>query len=110
MLALALVQVSRAVERLLLDDIVPNLDDWVAADHQAFRRDVCYTEAVDVALRKHEESLTVIFNHFAGTEAGIGSKKQSSVMKLTDWVDMVCSRASLANMPNEHTTTHHHSR
>jgi hypothetical protein len=83
--------VSRAVERLLLQDIVTRVDPWVAEDHQGFRRHACYSEAVDTVLKRHEDSLVNIFTHFADTEGVVSGKraKEKTVLKLSEWINML---------------------
>ena len=80
--------VSKAVEKLLLVDVVPNVDPWISADHEGFRRHVCYTEAVDSVLLEHRDSLHNIFHHFADTE-GLNKAKEKKRLNLTEWLNMM---------------------
>lgn len=83
--------VSTALERLFTQDIAPHVDDFMGQDHQRFRREVGYTEAVDDVLAAHLASLANIFDAFAGTETGTlkEAKEQRGLMSFGEWLDFV---------------------
>ena len=83
--------VSKAVGRLITSDILPQLDPWIAIDHQSLRREICYTEPVDEILSEHRESLHHIFAFFATLEEAEGPEKQHKhlmLMSLQEWLSM----------------------
>ena len=55
------VDVSEAVHRMFSHDIDPQLDPKIFVEGNDFRRKYAYIEEVDVVLRKHEDSLRLIF-------------------------------------------------
>ena len=80
--------VSNAVDRLLTTDIAPRLEKWILWDTDGFRRDVCYTEAVDAALCEHKASVLNIIAFFSATEAE-QNKKERATMSLSEWINMM---------------------
>ena len=83
--------VSQAVDKLILEDLVPNIDDWIQADHRQFRREVCYSQDVDTVLASHKETIVNIFYHFADTEGSLSGQmaKEKKKMSLVEWSNML---------------------
>ena len=74
--------VSEAVHRLLMKDIVPKVDPSISASPDNFRRTQCYTKDVNAVLRKHETSLRHIF---AGVAGGGRSGQDATLVSLNEW-------------------------
>ena len=75
--------VSEAVYRLLSVDILSRAARVLGsvADVNNFRTRFCYLQSVDEALRRHEQSLRVIFR----ATTGRGPGKDSSLLSIQEW-------------------------
>ena len=76
--------VSEAVNRLLSVDILSRAARVLGSveDVNDFRTRFCYLQSVDEALRRHEQSLRVIF----GAITGRGPGKDSSLLSIQEWM------------------------
>ena len=77
--------VSDALSRLFTNDIEPHLDPEIFVPPDTFRREVCYTREVFLALGKHEMSLKVLFGSLAKVGHAVGSKKLGLLLTLSTW-------------------------
>ena len=81
---------SRALARLIDDDLLPRLDPWVTTDHQLVRQRVCYTEEVDDVLALHAMNLELLFKTFADTEGEhTRFKTLRKLLSLSEWLAMM---------------------
>ena len=80
--------VSGAIEHLLKMDVEPKLEAWILSDTDAFRRDVCYTEAVDAVLCEHESSLRNVLEFYYDSESR-EQKSERRTMSLDEWLTML---------------------
>ena len=80
---------SSALEKLLREDIAP----VVAAspelnNYNIFRERVCYTEPVDIVLKKHEVSLRALFTVTAAPP-DVKSKKVGPLLQFATWYALI---------------------
>lgn len=68
-------------------DIMPKLNSKVFNRPSGFRRDFCYCEGTDVALRRHEPSLRAIFSGLAASHEKAGA--ESKLISLDEWRDFL---------------------
>ena len=85
--------VSQAVDRLLSQDIKPNLDQSVLRHPNEFRS-LCYTMDVNSTLRRHESSLRSIFGALARVGRSPAAKTLGPLMTLLEWKTL-CKRLLL---------------
>ena len=71
-----------ACRKFFREDVLPKVPKQCFQDSNSFRADFCYTEAADMALKKHEDTLRNLFASFAYGTGAIGDALYST--KLMD--------------------------
>ena len=82
--------VSTAMDRLLTNDIEPNLSGATLQDSNAFRLEQCYSEATDSILVAHSSSLRAVFDVYASIDGkDMSSAHLAKVLSCTEWKKML---------------------
>ena len=85
-----IVDVSEALERFLLADLLPKMSSEATQNSNQFRYEYCYSEEVDDVFRHHEASLRAIFVAYAkGDGPNFDGISSTSLMSYAEWLDLL---------------------
>jgi len=82
--------VSRAVDQLFVDKIIPLLGAQSTFDANDFRQQQCYNEKTDAVLLSHADSIRALFNGYAAADGVDMANRQASVLlSLSEWMQIM---------------------
>ena len=98
--------ISLGLERLISEDMLPNVPEEAMHDADVFRRERLYTHEVAATFHKHEPSLKALYTVFSATKFDSKQKDthaRATVMELDEWTAML----SMAGVIDDDFTKRH---